>query len=72
MIEGVCKSPVLIVDDVISSGATIINAIDLLRAQKYTIAGILCVINRMNSEIFHRNNREEYRVYSLFREGDFQ
>lgn len=56
-IEGKPVSPVLLIDDVISRGNTISNAIRVCHANKLEVAGILCVIDRTYVEdIYGRRN----------------
>ena len=70
MIEGNPISPILLVDDVVSTTKTLRDAITTLAISKggpYYIAGFLCVINRSNVvEI------GGMPVFSLFTEEDFK
>lgn len=79
MIEGYPKSPILLVDDVISTGISVENAMKQCGKDGYTVCGILCVINRSNLEYFFLNPEDASNkvganipIYSLFKETDFQ
>jgi orotate phosphoribosyltransferase len=76
MIEGQPKSPILLVDDVLSTGNTIKEAIYTLKYEHYEISGILCVINRYGKDQFDYEflgpETNSYPIYSLFKESDFE
>jgi orotate phosphoribosyltransferase len=80
MIEGCPKSPILLVDDVINSTDTVRNAIHECDKAGYDVSGILCVVNRSNTDIItvfyatdsmYKALRIDYPIYSLFRDSDF-
>lgn len=75
MIEGKPVSPILLVDDVLSTGKTVKEAIWQLKDAKLEVAGILCVINRYGKDEFNYEylgpTREKYPIFSLFNERDF-
>ena len=80
MIEGAPRSPILLVDDVISSSDTISHAAILCREEGYEVAGALCVINRttnnleklwITGEYPKHPDAMEIPIYSLFKESDF-
>lgn len=77
MIEGYPVSPILLVDDVISSGDTLVDAAEEVVAAGFEIAGCLCVINRHTpvfdkfSCTYYGNKTVEFPIYSLFVDGDF-
>ena len=66
MIEGHPVSPILLVDDVISTGDTIQTAINFCELSKHKVAGILCAINRSGLD-----NINNLPIHSLFVETDF-
>lgn len=64
--EGYCIQPVLLVDDVITTGKsikTIIEEMEKIFNQKPSIAGILCIIDRQQHSLSN--------VYSIYKEKDF-
>ena len=73
MIEGQPKSPILLVDDVISSAATAIAAVLECWKNDFDVCGLLCVINRYGSDILpiSEGSRPQIPIYSLFHESDF-
>lgn len=71
MIEGCPKSPILLVDDVISSSLTTVTAMCACWDAGYEVAGLLCVINRYGEdEIIY--NGKTISIFSLFKESDFR
>ena len=81
MIEGCPKSKILLVDDVISTGETVTDAIQTCYDNGYQVAGVLCVINRwlgdMEAGCFNfYSERDKIGVtipmYQLFKESDFE
>jgi orotate phosphoribosyltransferase len=72
MIEGVPVSPILLIDDVFSSGQTIIDAHSTCVAEGFKVSACLVVVNRM--ENIQRENLEKFmgfKIYSLFDDRDF-
>ena len=74
MIEGQPKNPILLVDDVISTRVTVLEAIKTCYKENYEVCGVLCVINRSGHDIIHEPKWEllEWPIYSLFKESDFK
>ena len=72
MIEGAPNSPILLVDDVISSGKTVIDAARLCRESGYELAGALCVINRYGKDVIPISAGYLSVIFSLFKESDFK
>ena len=86
-IEGIPKSPILILDDVIWSGNTTLNAVAACFKAGYKVKAIICVVNR-NQDWLKDNkmdvsrtwslcgetisDKKEYPIYSLFKESDFE
>ena len=66
-IEGNPVSPILLVDDVISTGDTIQTALNFCDLDSHKVVGTLCVINRSGLD-----NINNLPIYSLFKETDFK
>jgi orotate phosphoribosyltransferase len=72
MIEGVTANPVLLVDDVFSSGQTIINANCTCVAEGLKVSACIVVVNRMeNIQVENLEKFIGFKIYSLFTESDF-
>lgn len=73
-IEGKLQEPILIVDDVITSGRSIQDAIDAIRKENFNVEGVICVLDREEES----EQRNEFRkvwgrkFFSLFRHSDFK
>lgn len=69
MIEGIVKDPVAVVDDVVTTGKSVLDAVSALRNQGLYNVNIFCVIDRQVEEnLLDENN---VKFYSLFRHSDF-
>ena len=69
MIEGIAKGPVAVVDDVVTTGKSVLDAVSALRNQGLYNINIFCVIDRQVAEnLLDQNN---IRFHSLFRHSDF-
>src|SRR5918996_1147838 len=62
-IEGKLQEPILIVDDVITSGRSIQYAIDAIRKENFNVEGVVCVLDREEES----TQRNEFRKVSLVR-----
>ena len=78
-IEGIPLAPILLLDDVFSSGQTLFDTYGTVQLSAgFKIAGFLCVINRFIDEEERGSKLENLerflniKVHSLFREGDFE
>lgn len=80
VIEGKPKAPVLLIDDVFTSGRTLFDAHGAVRLEaEMKIAGFVCVINRWVDEgegehdarLVHMEKFLGFKIYSLFHESDF-
>jgi orotate phosphoribosyltransferase len=69
MIEGVVKNPAGVVDDVITTGKSVLDAVSALRNQGVSNIHIFCVIDREAEENLLEHNNLQYQ--SLFRHSDF-
>lgn len=63
-IEGKLQEPILIVDDVITSGRSIQSAIDAIRKENFNVEGVIWVLDR--EEIWGK------KIFSLFRHSEFK
>jgi len=69
MIEGIVKEPVIIVDDVITTGKSILDAMYALRNQEIYNINIMSVIDREAKEnLLYENN---IKFHSLFKHSEF-
>lgn len=69
MIEGIVKEPVAVVDDVVTTGKSVLDAVSALRNQGLYNVNIFCVIDRqVENNLLDQNN---VKFYSLFRHSDF-
>jgi len=69
MIEGIVKEPVIIVDDVITTGKSVLDAMYALRNQEIYNINIMSVIDREAKEnLLYENN---IKFHSLFKHSEF-
>ncbi|MFZ0514273.1 MAG: phosphoribosyltransferase family protein [Candidatus Nitrosopolaris sp.] len=69
MVEGNLDSPVVIVDDVLTTGASLIKAIQAVKDEGVNVNGVFCILDREeNNEL--KNNNIKYT--SLFKHSDFE
>jgi orotate phosphoribosyltransferase len=69
MIEGIVKDPVAVVDDVITTGKSVLDAVAALRNQGFRNINIVSVIDRETKEnLLHQNNLQ---FHSLFKHSEF-
>jgi orotate phosphoribosyltransferase len=69
MIEGIVKEPVIIVDDVITTGKSVLDAMYALRNQEIYNINIMSVIDREAKEnLLDENN---IKFHSLFKHSEF-
>lgn len=69
MIEGIVMDPVAVVDDVITTGKSVLDAISALRKHGVSNIHIFSVIDREVQENLLEQNKLRY--HSLFRHSDF-
>lgn len=70
-IEGNHIEPIVIVDDVITTGKSIIQTIEKLHYYKVKISGVVCVLDReQGAEQLFKENNIEFRW--LFKHSDFK
>ena len=69
MIEGLVKNPVAVVDDVITTGKSVLDAVAALRNQGFSNINIVSVIDRESKEnLLDQNNLQ---FHSLFKHSEF-
>jgi orotate phosphoribosyltransferase len=72
-IEGSVKEPVVIIDDVLTSGKSVMGAIEAVNKEGYTVKGVVFVIDRQEGEgkpnLLKQNN---IKYSSLFKHSDFK
>ena len=69
-IEGNLESPVVVIDDVLTKGSSIMQAIEAVRHQGKNVAGVLCVIDREDPDNYLKQNGIPYSP--LFTHSDFE
>jgi orotate phosphoribosyltransferase len=69
-IEGKLIAPVVIVDDVITKGKSVMQAIDAVRNEGVSIAGVVCVIDREDKKLDAL--RKQFKFSPLFKHSDFK
>jgi orotate phosphoribosyltransferase len=84
MIEGCPKSPILLVDDVISTSHTVADAVQTCIDNGFDVCGVLCVVDRRKVDKGDEgklllmgmdkvpNGIYPLPIYSLFKESDFE
>lgn len=68
-IEGIAKDPVAVVDDVVTTGKSVLDAVTALRNHGLNNIHIFCVIDREAEENLLEKNNLQY--HSLFKHSDF-
>ena len=69
-IEGYLIKPVVVVEDVITKGKSVMQAIEAIRGERVNIAGVVCVVDREDTENLLKENHIKYS--SLFKHSDFK
>jgi orotate phosphoribosyltransferase len=71
-IEGILDSPVVIVDDVVTSGQSVKDAIDAVNNEGFRVNGVVCVIDREEEGTV--NVLKEYNIHysALFQHSEFK
>lgn len=68
-IEGNLQDPVVIIEDVMTTGNSIKMAIDVVKERGMSINGVVCVIDRQDPKNVIQGN---FNYVSLFRHSDFR
>jgi orotate phosphoribosyltransferase len=69
MIEGIVRTPVAVVDDVITTGKSVLDVVSVLHNQGINNINIMSVIDRETKENLLDRNKMEF--HSLFRHSEF-
>jgi orotate phosphoribosyltransferase len=68
-VEGIVQNPVAVVDDVITTGKSVLQAVSALRNQGISEINIVSVIDRETEE--NLLNQNKTRFHSIFRHSEF-
>jgi orotate phosphoribosyltransferase len=71
-IEGMIRNPVAIVDDVLTSGNSIKKAIDAVEENGYSVAGVVCILDRQEKGVANVLVQNGIKYTSLFNHSDFK
>ena len=71
-IEGNMIAPVVIVDDVITSGESVMKSIDAVNAEGVTPKGVVCVVDREETGTSNVLKQNNIKYSSLFRHSEFK
>lgn len=71
-IEGEVIEPVVIVDDVITSGKSVMDAIEAVNKDGFNVKGVVCVIDREEEGTTNLLKQNNIVYSSLFRHSDFK
>lgn len=71
-IEGMIKDPVVIVDDVLTSGNSIKKAIDAVEEHGYRISGVVCILDREETRVPNVLKENGIKYTALFKHSDFR
>jgi orotate phosphoribosyltransferase len=71
-IEGKLIPPAVIVDDVITSGQSVIDAINAVNNQGYNVKAVVCVIDREEKGIPNILKQRKIKYSSIFKHSDFK
>jgi orotate phosphoribosyltransferase len=72
MIEGKPKTPMVVVDDVVTTGQSVIDAVDALREAGYSPSGIISVIDREDDRKREELKSGVLKYRSLFKHSEFE
>jgi orotate phosphoribosyltransferase len=68
-LEGYLIDPVVVVDDVMTKGNSVVQAIDAVRNEGYNVAGVVLVIDREDP---YNLIKDKIKYFSLFKHSDFK
>ena len=71
-IEGNMIPPVVIVDDVITSGKSVMDSIEAVNAEGVTPKGVVCVIDREEAGTPNVLKQNNIKYSSLFKHSEFK
>ena len=71
-IEGCPKTPAVMVDDVITTGTTVLQAIELIRSQPIKVDYLMCIIYRGSDELATNiESKYNLKLVQIFKEKEF-
>jgi orotate phosphoribosyltransferase len=71
-IEGEIESPIVIVDDVVTSGNSVMDAVTAVIEEGFNVAHVVCVIDREEEGITNVLKEKHIKYSSLFTHSDFK
>lgn len=71
-IEGMIKDPVVIVDDVLTSGRSIKKAIDAVEEHGYRVVGVVCILDREEERVTNVLKQNGIKYTPLFKHSHFK
>jgi orotate phosphoribosyltransferase len=71
-IEGNMIAPVVIVDDVITSGESVMKSIDAVNAEGVTPKGVVCVVDREETGTSNLLKQNNIKYSSVFKHSEFK
>jgi orotate phosphoribosyltransferase len=71
-IEGIVREPIMILEDVITSGKSVANAVDALLQEGYRVNSVVCVLNRQEESITNVLKQRDISYISLFEHSEFK
>lgn len=71
-VEGKLEPPLVVVDDVVTTGQSVIDAVEALRAQGYSPMGIISVIDREDPRKFAELKNGALKYDALFKHSEFE
>jgi orotate phosphoribosyltransferase len=71
-IEGSLVEPVVVVDDVITTGCSVMQAIESVRKEGVSVQGIVCIVDRELDESQNLLKQNNYKYSALFKHAEFK
>ncbi len=71
-VEGIRKSPLVVVDDVVTTGQSVIDAVNALMAEGLSPIGIISVIDREDERKIEELKNGTLKYDSLFKHSEFE
>jgi orotate phosphoribosyltransferase len=71
-IEGAPEEPIVIVDDVVTSGQSVMDAINAMRKDGYSVQGVVCVVDREEEGTVNVLKQNKIKYYPLFNHTEFK
>jgi orotate phosphoribosyltransferase len=71
-IEGMIVDPVVVVDDVLTSGKSMQKAIDAVMEHGFHVAGAVCILDREETGVTNVLKQNGMKYTSLFKHSDFK